>query len=558
MKKLNTLAVTVALLIGSQSANALTPWANSAPNIIVRVSGSVAVNNVYTQIVTNTLAAPNTVDTFNDVDPVTGSVGSRWTAHYFTGNANLGSGLAGQKILLVRRTAGGAGYGVIPLLGGVALEHLNIVGKPATVWVANGANSWKQTISRTNARTYLSKVISDGGFIAVDPDILLKPGTENYPDQQNELISGVPEPVWPLNYTKVPTTGAAAFTVVPTGGLVYGVAVTLDLYKVLQAAQIRAGSLPGSTVIGSYAEANMPNLNRTVLASLLAGKIGAWDQIKIVDKTDNNAVKTLLDSDILRDAGVSAPYKESTTGSDLTPVALGLRNSGAATSVIAYSVFLNYPGTKNAFGPARKTADNTVEEDASRPIVKLPIIISDTGTLLKDWQNGTNILGFNNVVDGAGYAKRWGIALNTADKNNAVTTAGTGGDPWRYIRIDGYAPTLENVAAGVYSYWAEGAVLYRNTRASDPQWSLKVRLMRTLADGLGSPVAAGASITTQAWGKTGPFSTTADRRGFTAGIPFNSSSPVAPFSHKNGGAVHTEIVPVADADATGGLTIQMK
>lgn len=555
MKKLNTIATGIALLIGSHGASALTPWANGAPNITIRLSGAVAVNKAYTQVVTDILAAPNSLDTFNDADAVTGSVGSNWTAHYFSGNANLGAGLAGKKILLVRRTRGGTGYGVIPQISSIPLEHLNIVGLPASAWIADGTKAWKQTISSANAAKYLRKNVSDGGILAVDPNSVLKPGTDDYPDQQVELTTGLPETVWPLNLTQI---NPAAFTMIPTSGLVYGVAVTLDLYKVLQAAQKRAGSLPGSVVIGNYSETDMPNLNRGVVASLLAGKIGAWDQIKIVDKTDGNTVKTLLDSDILADAGVSAPYKESTTGSNLTPVALGLRNNGAATSVLAYSVFLNYPAAKNAFRPAAKTENNPVDEDASLPIVKEPIIISDTGALLKDWQNGTNILNFNNVVDGAAFAKRWGIAINTADKNTSVTATGTGGDPWRYIRIDGYAPTLENVAAGVYNYWSEGVVLYRTAKPADLSWALKTKLMKTLAEGLGSPAIAGKAVTTQAWGKTGSFATTADPRGFTASIPFDTANPVVPFTHKNNGVIHTELVPVADSAATGGLEVQLK
>jgi hypothetical protein len=178
---------------------------------------------------------------------------------------------------------------------------------------------------------------------------------------------------------------------------------------------------------------------------------------------------------------------------------------------------------------------------------------------LKDWQNGTNATGFNNVVSGTGFAKRWGIAINSADRNNAVTTAGTGGDPWRYIKIDGYAPTLENVAAGVYPIWAEGAVLYHTTKA-DTKWALKTKLLKALADDLGSPTVANVVNTTQPWGKTGIFATTADPRGFKASIPFSNSNPVVPFSHRGDidSIIHTEIVPTADATANGGLAIQLK
>lgn len=558
MKKIKLTAITIGLLSATSAAYALTPWVNGAPIITVRISGAVAQNKAYTQVVTDVLAAPGTLDTFNDVDAVTGSVGSNWTAHYFLGNQNLGAGLAGKKILLLRRTRGGTGYGIIPLKMNMPLEHLNIVGLPQSAWVADGTQAWKQTISSENASKYLNKKISDAGAIAADPFIVLKPGTENYPDQQIELTTGLVEPGWPTGAESIPTTGSSAFTIIQTPGLAYGVAVTLDLYKALQAAQKRAGILPSSVVIGDYTETSMPNLNRNVMGSLIAGKIGAWDQIKIVDKTDSNAVKSLVDSDILTDAGITAPYKESTTGSNLTPVALGLRNNGAATSVIAYSVFLNYPGAKNAVGPAAKTPDDAVDEDASLPIVKQPIIVADTGTLLKDWQNGTNVLGFNNVVDGAGFAKRWGIAINTADRNTSVTTAGTGGDPWRYVRVDGYAPTLENIAAGVYSYWSEGVVLYRKNKSGDSSWSLKTKLIKTLAENLGSPSILNLANTTQAWGKTGAVASTVDGRGFSAAVPFNASNPVSAFSHKNKGSIHTEIVPVADSNATGGLAVQLK
>ncbi|TAN49947.1 MAG: hypothetical protein EPN21_10385 [Methylococcaceae bacterium] len=558
MKKSNTLALSIALLLAGPSAHALTPWSDGTPTITVYTSGGAAQDKAYGQVVATTLAAPGSLDTFSDVDPATGSVGARWTAYYFTGNANLGSGLAGKKILLEKRSYGAAGYGVVPVVSGIAIEHLKVSGLPRSAWDSNGTQQWKANIDNTNAATYLTKKVSDGGFLGVDPDILLKPGTENYPEPVNELTSGLPEADWPKTIKNVPKTGGNAFTVVSTGGLVYGVAVTLDLYKVLQAAQVRAGTLAGDTVIGSYDEASLPNLNRNVLASLLAGKIGAWDQIKIVDKTDGDSVKSLLDGSILADAGVSAPYKEATTGTNLTPVAVGRRNNGAAIGAVAYAKFLNYPDAKSAFPPASKTADSAVDEDATLPIVKSPGGASDTGNLLKDWQNGTNATGYNNVEDGAGYAKRWGIAINSADRNSSVTADGAGGDPWRYIKIDGYAPTLENVAAGVYPHWAEGAVLYRLNKANDSQWALKTKLLKAFADDLGSPTVANAVNTTQAWGKTGIFATTADPRGFTASVPFNSSSPVVPFTHKSGGFTHTEIVPVADSAATGGLVLQLK
>jgi hypothetical protein len=219
---------------------------------------------------------------------------------------------------------------------------------------------------------------------------------------------------------------------------------------------------------------------------------------------------------------------------------------------------LNYPSTPNSVQPAVKTADTPADEDASLPIVKSPGGAADTGNLLKDWQNGTNATGFNNVIEGSAYAKRWGIAINSADRNSSVTATGTGGDPWRYIKIDGYAPTLENVATGNYPLWAEGAVLYRTTKTTDSLWATKIKLLKALADDLGSPTVASTVNTTQAWGKTGIFATTADPRGFTASIPFNTSNPVIALTHKNGNYPLTDIVPVIDSNAAGGAALQLK
>lgn len=436
----------------------MTPWVNGAPNLIVTTSGGAAQDRAFGLVITTTLAAPNTADTFLDTDPATGSVGGRWAGYYFTGNANLGSGLAGKKILVLRRSYGAAGYGVVPLVTNLAIEHLNVAGLRLADWTANGSKSWTARIDSSNASKYLIKRVSDGGLLGVDPNILLRPGTINYPEPVNQLITGTPDAPWSRGLRQIPTSGNNAFTVLSTGGLAYGVAVTADLYKVLQVAQKNSGQLPTSVVVGNYDENSLPSLNRNVVASLLAGKVGAWDQIKIVDKTDGNKVKSLVDPTLLTAAGVSEPYKESTTGKNLTPVAVGLRNPGAAIGAVAYAKFLNFPATRNAFGPAPITADTPVDEDASLPIAKAPGGTADTGNLLKDWQNGTNTTGYNNVVDGTGFAKRWGIAVNSADRNSAVTANGTGGDPWRYIKIDGYAPTLENIAAGVYPVWAEGVV----------------------------------------------------------------------------------------------------
>ncbi|MXS83189.1 hypothetical protein ABD07_08785 [Nitrosomonas oligotropha] len=539
-------------------AHALTPWNDGPPDIVIYTSGGAAQDRAIDLAVVSSLVEPGTDDWFSDKTS-TGSIGGRWRAYYFIGKSTLGEGLAGRKILFEKRSYGAAGYGVIPLVAndgrGIPLEHLNIQGLPQTAWTADGAKRWVATITGANASTYLAKVPSDAGFLGVDPDILLKPGTENYPEQVKELISGQFEADWPTNIDRFPDTFAA----LSTGGLVYGISVTEDLYRVLQAAQIRSGELPSDTVIGRYDDKSLPSLNRTFLASLFAGKISAWDQVKIVDKLHGNQVRSLTDSEILSDAGVDAPAKESVTGSQLTPVAISRRNRGAAIGAVGHAKLLNYPFAKGSNPPAPVTPDGEFEEESTLPIVKAPGGARPTDDLLKDWQNGTNSTGWNNVSDGAGFAKRWGIAFQSGDRNAGATVEGTGGQGWRYIKIDGYAPTIANVAAGTYPYWAEGVVLGKIEKPWDPDWAIKARALIAFAQDLGSPtVAAAANANSNlTFGRSGIFATTKDPRGFRGAVPFNENNPVVPYTHLSVGGTpkafpypSLEVAPVADPSVT--------
>ncbi len=550
MNALKKLAVAVSLISGSQAGFALTPWTDGAPDLVIYTSGGPALDKAFEKIVTNTLADANSVDVFSDVAS-TGTIGGRWQSFYFTGKANLGSPLAGKKIILEKRTYGSGGYGVVPLVAndgnGLLLEHLKIESLPATAWDADGATGkrWKKSLSGTNAATYLGKVVSDAGFLALDPVTLLKPATENYPEQVKELISGDFEPDWPQDLSKMPEN----FTVIGTGGYVYGVEVTEDLYRVLQAAQQKSGTLPSDITIGAYSDAAMPSLNRNFLASILAGKVANWEQIKIVDKLTGTAVP-LTDPSILAAAGVSAPPLNQ---DGITPVGVGRRNKGATSGAVAYARFLGYPGTARSYPPAANTANS--EDKTAAPIVKSPTSLGATDFLLIDWQSGTNISTLNPTL-----TKVWGIAITGGDRDSGASAAGTGGKPWRYIKIDGSAPTIENVAAGNYPFWAEGTVLYPTDKPSDPQWSTKKALLKVFAEDMGSPSLAKTVNTQLTFGFSGIFATTKDPRGFKARVPFDPANPVVALTHNCVGTTTTSaaIVPVADDTATGGLQLQLK
>ncbi len=568
--KLNTLAVAVSLLAGSQSAQALTPWADGLPEVKIFTSGGAAQDRAIEEAIKFGLAEEGTLDVFQDVDG--SNKGRRFLGYYFTGKNTLTNGLAGKRIYIAKRSLGAAGYGIAPLAGNIGLDNLDIslassngtLGSSlAGAWQADGAQRWKADITNNGSNAgqaawsnYLvQNQLSDGGFTGVDGPALLQPGTDNYPEQVREPSTGAVTANWRTDLTGA-DLAANDIARIPTGGLVYGIGVPLDFYKVLQVAQARSGQLPEdvlTTNLGKYDdEKYLPTLSRNFLASLLAGKIKDWGDVKFVDNngTPNDPgddfTVALTDASVLADADVAAPYR--------TKVFIGRRNKGAAIGSVGYAKLLGFPYVEGASAPFAANNLSFLDTGPSAPIAKAPGGGRGTDTLLTDWQNGTNSSGFNPSLK-----KYWGFAVHGGDRN--ANTA----QPWRYVRVDGAAPTIANVANGSYAYWAEGEVLIRPAAEIGAD---KVAALEAFASALGN-VAVAKNVNTNAilpFGQSGVFATTKTDPSAFVSIPFDALNPIVPLSHDAGGFTSLGVAPVAfnngvanpDFGGTTNTVIQLK
>ena len=558
MKKPNNLkklAVAVSLLSGSHAALALTPWTDGTPDFTVYTSGGAAQDKAVAAAVSSVLAASGSLDTFQDTvvssQRVNGTLtnittnGGAFTAYYFTGSSTLSdTALRGKKILFVKRSLGAAGYGVIPLLENASIDNLNIQGTASTDW-SNSGKTHLATIDHAHAGKYLTQVPSHGGLIGVDAPALLQAGY-NYAQPVTEVSTNAPTTPWATNYTPA-SLAAAGITRVATGGEIYGIAVTTDLYKVLQAAQIADGSLtlPTGHSIGSYAsDGDLPSLSRNFVASLLAGKVQLWDNVEVNVSGTTTSLTSFAGA-----AGVTAPAN--------TVVAVGLRNTGAAVGAVAYAKFLGYPYVAGASIPPAPTPNTSSDEYNAAPIIKGPNGTSDTDNLLNDWQYGDNTTGYNNVPastsgDASPYVQEhlWGLAIQTADRNT------NGALGYRYIKIDGAAPTLANVGAGTYPDWAEGEVLISSHATASESLFLT-----DFAKALAAPATATAidgGFTQPYGGIPGIFATSANT-GTAVSVPTSLSNPVVPYTHNVGGHTSIGIVPYAyDGSGAGAPTILLK
>lgn len=555
---LRTLAIAVSLLSGSQAAHAITPWQAdngdainySTPDYVIYTSGGAALDNAYDVAVAD-LAKPGTLSIFRDAAAATTpevNQGTNFSGYYFIGANDLtNTSLRGKKIYLAKRSRGAAGYGVVPVLGQTAIDQLDIfksaTSKSAAGWLTNVSGSYYQIINNAAAPNYLRSHFSHGGFLGVDAlSLILDPGSVNYPTPTTEISTNAATTPWNPNWK---ATDLASVTRLPAGGLTYGIGVTTDLYKVLQAAQIASGKLPASTVIGDYSnQAAIPSLSRDFVASLLAGKIRKWSDVKV----DTGAPVAPALTTFAGAAGVTAPAGNA-------QVAVGRRNNGAAIGAAAYANFLNYPYAENAVAPANATSAGA-DNGGTGAVIRSPGGVNATNLLLTDWQDGTNASGLNSAT----VKKYWGVAINTATANDGANPVG---NKWRYVKIDGFAPTVENVASGSYPHWAEGEVLITQVGTS-PAGSVYATTQETkdlltdFAAALGSASVAAtvnnSPALAQPWAATGYgpgiFATAG-----TPSIPFVNTNPTVGLSHVNGdGKSHLGIRPVS----TAGNIIELK
>jgi len=537
MKQSNGLkqsAAAVGLWVGAQSALALpptTPLPDAAHTIYL--AGGAAQDPALDKLIADNLAASGTLDIYYDNGNPNGS---KYRAYFFTTNTSKVPGLssASVNVLIYKRSNGGAGYGVIPLIQDPPPTVKQLDFTPANSWTFDATNN-RYVVSGTQTGQY-----ADAGITGVNPSILTG---GNYPQPSGTGVGDV------FSTTEtVPSEVSARLAVTPAGGLTYGLAVTKDFYKVLQAAQIYSGTLPSTTPLGSYNQAaRIPTLTRQFAASLIAGKIKSWDSVVVFNSA--GVGKTL--PEIASANGITLPTQVGSGTSAVSPVSMGNRNKGAAVGAAFSAKLLNYPTLASAFPPASQP---TLLNPLALPYVTQAPGASQQEQVLLDWQNGTNVSGLNPpAVSGGTPPKRWGVAEQSTDWNPSYAK------DYRYVRIDSYAPTLANIHIGGYPLWAEQTLQWRKTYTGATATFTgliptgdKLLILKKLAAVLGSPSAA-AQVNAQLGsviGATGLFGVSTDSSVKTLSAAFDPNNPIIPYTHVNG-ALNDWLLPVVNGGKLG-------
>lgn len=488
-------ALSACTALTSGSALALAP--TETPDIEIYMSGATAQDNNL-GLLFNDLCLSGTLDTY--YDGPAGSAGANHRAYFCTLDTSKVTGLSTTtpKVLLHKTSTsqgvGGSGIGVNPVMLKQPVDAMSIKNGNCAA-PANNETFWRCRITQTGD---LIQQVPEAGVSDVNPELFVGPN--------------IPAGVASVDAAKV----AKLLDVRSGGALVFNTPVSLKLRNALQAAQLYSGDLPADCAVGDETARCMPSLSKQLIASLMTGEIGTWDKIKAV-KSD----------------GGSKALTEFAGNGDITDqkVYICRRTDGSGTQATINAKILNAPCTPGYVSPAK------ISNDFAGPVVKLNAGSGDVEKCLTDFDSGANA-----STQNGGGVKAWAIGVQSTEKNKNETLA------YRFVKIDGVAPTLENAASGRYGIVAE--VTYQWLKSGGPTGD-KLKVIQRIAADAGKPsvIAANNKGFVHLFGQGGYLAVSA------AGYPvedsgvLNPNGPVTPYTHApEGKSLDNCRVPVIDGN----------
>ena len=409
------------------------------------------------------------------------SPGKAHTAYFCTVDSTQVTGLSADvPVLFHKRSAGGSAQGVNPVIDEVAIEAMNINGSNCSL-VSGDATSGEYHCTIADSDDTVM-VVSDAGVSDVNPEMFVGGNTPAGND--------------PVNATEV----SNKMVVRGAASLVFGIPVSTGLRNALQESQVADGSLPAGCDTGASTpgatretEACMPNISKQLVASVMQGKINNWSEVR-------NSAGTPL-------SAFGTPAN--------TIVRVCRRVNGSGTQAQMGAKFMNYPCTPGALAPlnARPSffgSSEVVENSGS----------GDMSTCLNNFEASS----------------LWAVGIQSTEKNADLA------DDYRFVKIDGYAPTLQNAATGHYMDAVENTFQWRIPAFNGPTGD-KLAVIETIASNASQPgiVATLNTSFVHEWGQGGYMALAAN--GHAPSFPFSVASPVTTLSHFDGGTLDNCRVP---------------
>ncbi len=315
---------------------------------------------------------------------------------------------AGTRLVLYKNSSSGSSSGVNPVANSTTIPFINL----ASLTQAQYTDGVTCPISNIAATPDFAdvKVYNCGNNVGVVNSV------------PNGGLSDVEPPLLGYVKTTAPTNNELLSQAGPQ--VVFGVPVSLNFYRALQAAQ---GKALDDT------EANMPSLTKAQITGIWTGGIPS----------------PIFFSDITGTKLAAASFERCRRKN----------GSGTLASTRAY-----FTAEGCSIYPTKLMSPGN-DGDATAPALPAGVVAEYGGT--------TGVLGCLNASNAGG---KYGIGMASMETvpGSAYTSDavwGTDAGNWRYIKVSGYAPTLLNVAQSKYDFVMEASWNYRggaNTTSGGP------------------------------------------------------------------------------------------
>jgi hypothetical protein len=452
----------------SPAALALPPA--PAPQVELYLSGSSAQDEALENLIrlpAGVAAAPGLCER-GTLDIYRGTLEGTSNRVFYCRSSGDVAGLPPGQRVAIYKSSGGSGEGVTPVSAARALPFLDLARLPQTP----GCQSGQAVKATAELIAYTNHSGCDGAAKPRVPRAGLS-------DVNPELVGGV----------------TVALTVRPQNQIVWGLPVSKNLRNALQTIQ---GLVPSSVPHDDPSrdsEASMPSLARAQIAALLSGAIRSWDDF--YDSRGTPATRSsLLAPGPPRDpeASGASPGAYRPDGRLGATVYICRRIAASGTQA-AYEV--HYLRARCEANALTFLAPNDGSNLVSGGDVNRLIRIADPrGSVFA----GVGTADVRDCLDAHAQFNRWAIGLLSTEN-----VGNNGNRKFRYLKVDGVAPTLLNAYLGRWPHVTEQSMQWRKSFDQSLTTTTEGRVLAFLATNLGLPrvIAALNSGFVHSWGQGG-------------------------------------------------------
>jgi hypothetical protein len=440
------------------------------PQVELFISGSSAQDEVLENLLrlaSGITGAPNICEP-GTLDIYRGTINGTANRVFYCRTTNAVSGLAAGLRLAIYKSSGGSGEGVTPVSAGTPLRFIDLnklaaVPSCITGEAARGTPDFAAYRNHTGCNGEGHPAVPRAGLSDVNP----------------ELVGGVTAPL----------------AVKAQNEIVWGLPVSKNLRNALQTIQGLVSSTVPHDDPSRDTEEAMPTIARAQVAALFAGAVKSWDDFYDSKGTPLTR-STFLGLNPPRDPDASgaspgAYRPDRVTGSTVF-ICRRIASSGTQASYEVHYLRARCEASAPPFVKPNDGSDLIVGGDVNH-LVRVP---HPSGNVFAGLGTGD----VRDCLDAHAEFNRWAIGILSTE-----SVGNNGTRKFRFMKVDGSAPTLLNAYLGRWPHVTEQSMQWRQSFNGSLESSNEGRVLRFVATNLGSPrvIAALNSGFIHPWGQGG-------------------------------------------------------